>query len=153
MEFLSLLVKDLFLPNTKTWNLNLPLINHLFFFIIKLPFRIYLRFMFQRGQKKKSSDNLVWTCTNCWTHPVKGYCVSCQDNRFKKGKGSFRNELWDLKVHQRFKLHLWRRTICGLPWRSSVDNSAHPVKLARIRIPTDAEIIHVYSDARCKGLF
>lgn len=64
----------------------------------------------------ESPDEYVWTGTSDGKHSVKSYYKMDQSNRFSQQDSITWKNLWGLRCHERFKVHLWRIARECLPW-------------------------------------
>ncbi|PKI59227.1 hypothetical protein CRG98_020390 [Punica granatum] len=103
----ALKVRDLMLFNPKRW--NIPLISSLFEHdSVHNILKIHL-------SQTDFEDSAKWTPNSSGKHSIKSFYLTDQQHRFHDHSEISWKAIWNLKIHERFKLHLWRIGSESLP--------------------------------------
>ncbi|PKI45054.1 hypothetical protein CRG98_034555 [Punica granatum] len=125
-------VHHLMFFNPKRW--NIPLLTTLFEQdTVHNILKIHL-------SQADFEDSATWTPSSSGKHSVKSFYLTDQHNRFQDHSDIVWKAIWNLKIHERFKLHLLRIGSESLPWFSEVDA---PCPLCQTSSDT---LDHLYGD-------
>ncbi|XP_031405734.1 uncharacterized protein LOC116214473 [Punica granatum] len=128
----ALKVHHLMFFNPKRW--NIPLLTTLFEQdTVHNILKIHL-------SQADFEDSATWTPSSSGKHSVKSFYLTDQHNRFQDHSDIVWKAIWNLKIHERFKLHLLRIGSESLPWFSEVDA---PCPLCQTSSDT---LDHLYGD-------
>ncbi|PKI66159.1 hypothetical protein CRG98_013457 [Punica granatum] len=107
---LELKVRNLMLFHPKRW--NYPLLTTLVEQgMVENILEIHLA-------QEDYEDAANWTPNASRKHSVKSFYLTDQQHRFQSNNEIVWKAIWNLKIHERFKLHLWRIASECLPWFS-----------------------------------
>lgn len=71
--------------------------------------------------EESGSDEILWKANSKGVHTVKSFYLIDQKHRFSDSNTILWKNLWSLRIHDRFKIHIWRLVNGCLPWVTNGD--------------------------------